>query len=86
MASYQIKIKPSAAKELEKLPRAIIPKIVTVINELAENPFPQGVKKLTGFDRTYRIRVGEYCILYNLYDDILVIEIIRIRHRKDAYR
>lgn len=86
MASYQIKIKPSAAKELEKLPRAIIPKIVTVINELAENPFPQGVKKLTGFDRTYRIRVGEYRILYNLYDDILVIEIIRIRHRKDAYR
>lgn len=86
MASYQIKIKPSASKELERLPRTTIPKIVTAIKELAENPFPQGVKKLTGFDRTYRIRVGEYRILYNMYDDILVIEIIRIRHRKDAYR
>ena len=86
MASYQIKIKPSASKELERLPRTTIPKIVTAIKELAENPFPQGVKKLTGFDRTYRIRVGEYRILYSMYDDILVIEIIRIRHRKDAYR
>ena len=86
MASYQIKIKPSASRELERLPRTTIPKIVTAIKELAENPFPQGVKKLTGFDRTYRIRVGEYRILYNMYDDILVIEIIRIRHRKDAYR
>ena len=86
MASYQIKIKSSASRELERLPRTTIPKIVAAIKELAENPFPQGVKKLTGFDRTYRIRVGEYRILYNMYDDILVIEIIRIRHRKDAYR
>lgn len=86
MASYQIKIKSSASRELERLPRTTIPKIVAAIKELAENPFPQGVKKLTGFDRTYRIRIGEYRILYNMYDDILVIEIIRIRHRKDAYR
>ena len=86
MASYQIKIKSSASRELERLPRTTIPKIVAAIKELAENPFPQGVKKLTGFDRTYRIRIGEYRILYNMYDDILVIEIIRIHHRKDAYR
>ncbi len=41
---------------------------------------------MTGFDRTYRIRVGEYRILYNIDNDILIIEVIRIRHRKDAYR
>lgn len=86
MASYQIEIKPSASKELEKLPRQIIPRIVAVIKELAENPYPQGVRKLTGFDRTYRIRVGDYRILYNIYENRLMIEIIRIRHRKDAYR
>jgi mRNA interferase RelE/StbE len=86
MDSYQIEIKPSASRELEKLPRQIIPRIVTAIKELVENPYPQGVKKLTGFDRTYRIRVGDHRILYNIYENKLVIEIIRIRHRKDAYR
>ena len=86
MGSYQIEIKPSASKELEKLPRQIIPRVVAAINELVKDPYPQGVKKLTGFENTYRIRVGDYRILYNIYEDRLVIEIIRVRHRKDAYR
>ena len=86
MDSYQIEIKPSASKELEKLSRQIIPRIVAAIRELARNPYPQGVKKLTGFEHTYRIRVGDYRILYNIYEDRLVIEIIRVRHRKEAYR
>jgi mRNA interferase RelE/StbE len=86
MVSYQIEIKPSASKELEKLPRQIIPRIITAINELGKNPYPQGVRKLTGFEHTYRIRVGDYRILYNIYEKRLVIEIIRIRHRKDVYR
>ena len=86
MASYQIEIKPSALKELEKLPRQVIPRIVTAIEELRVNPYPPGVKKLTGFDRTYRIRVGDYRVLYDIYENKLVIEVIRIRHRKEAYR
>jgi mRNA interferase RelE/StbE len=86
MGSYQIEIKPSASKELEKLPRQIIPRVVAAINELVKDPYPQGVKKLTGFDHTYRIRVGDYRILYTIYENRLVIEIIRVRHRKDAYR
>jgi len=86
MDSYQIEIKPSASRELEKLPQQIIPRIVTAIKELAENPYPPGVKKLTGFDRTYRIRVGDYRVLYTIYENRLVIEIIRVRHCKDAYR
>ena len=86
MVSYQIEIKPSASKELEKLPRQVIPRVVAAIKELAENPYPQGVRKLTGFDRTCRIRVGDYRVLYSIYENRLVIEIIRIRHRKDAYR
>jgi len=86
MAFYQIEIKPSASRELEKLPWQIIPRIVAAIQELADNPYPQGAKKLTGFDRTYRIRVGDYRILYNIYETRLVIEVIRIRHRKEAYR
>jgi mRNA interferase RelE/StbE len=86
MGSYQIEIKPSASKELEKLPRQIIPGIVAAIQELAKHPYPQGVKKLTGFEHAYRIRVGDYRILYNIHENRLVIEIIRVRHRKDADR
>jgi len=86
MASYQIEIKPSASKELEKLPRPMIARVVAAIWELADNPYPQGVKKLAGFDRTYRIRVGDYRVLYTVYETRLVIEIIRVAHRKDVYR
>ena len=86
MASYQIEIKPSASKELEKLPRQMVVRVVAAIRELAEDPYPQGVRKLSGFDRTFRIRVGDYRVLYDIYENRLVIEIIRIRHRKDVYR
>jgi len=86
MASYQIEIKPSASKELEKLPRQMVIRVVAAIRELADNPYPSGVKKLSGFDRTFRIRVGDFRVLYDIYENRLVIEIIRIRHRKDVYR
>lgn len=86
MASYQIEFKPSASKELEKLPRQMVIRVVAAIRELADNPYPSGVKKLSGFDRTFRIRVGDYRVLYDIYENRLVIEIIRIRHRKDIYR
>jgi mRNA interferase RelE/StbE len=86
MASYKIEIKPSAEKEREKLPRQMIPRVVATIKGLAENPYPSGVKKLAGFERTYRIRLGDYRILYDIFEKKLVIEIIRIRHRKDAYK
>jgi mRNA interferase RelE/StbE len=86
MVSYRIEIKSSAAKELEKLPRKMIPRVVAAINGLAENPRPQGVKKLVGFERTYRIRVGDYRVLYDIFEKKLIIEIIRIRHRKNVYK
>ncbi len=86
MASYQIEFKSSALKELEKLPRQIIPRAIAAIKRLAENPYPQGVKKLAGFERTYRVRVGDYRIMYEIHEDRLIIEIIRVKHRKDVYR
>ena len=64
----------------------MVVRVVAAIKELADNPYPQGVKKLSGFDRTFRIRVGDYRVLYDIYENRLVIEIIRIRHRKDVYR
>lgn len=86
MASYKIKFKNSAEKELGKLPQQIVPQIISSIQKLAENPFPHGVKKLKGTEKSYRIRVGDYRILYTVAKKILTIEVIRIRHRKDVYR
>jgi mRNA interferase RelE/StbE len=86
MASYQIEWKRSALKELEKLPRQYIPKIIAAVKELSNNPQPQGSKKLAGSEQTYRIREADYRIVYEVFENRLIILIIRVRHRKDAYR
>ena len=86
MASYQIEWKRSALKELEKLPRRFVSKIIAAIKDLSENPYPQGMKKLVGSEHTYRIRVGDYRIVYEIFANKLVVEIVRVRHRKDVYK
>ena len=84
---YGISINPSALKELSKLPKAVVKKTEKAISALAENPRPDGVKKLKGSDDDlYRIRVGDYRIIYAIEDEIKVIDILRIGHRKDIYR
>ncbi len=86
MDSYRIEWKASAARELKRLDRSVIPRIVRSIGRLAENPFPPGCRKLLGSKDTYRIRVGDYRVIYEVVAGRLIIEIIRARHRKDAYR
>lgn len=86
MASYLIEWKPSAAKELKRLPRDVIPRVVAAVGDLAANPFPQGNAKLKGSQFTYRIRIGDYRVIYTVEAERLVIEIVRVRHRRDAYR
>lgn len=84
---YIISIKPSALKELSKLPKAMVKKTEKAIDALAEEPRPVGVKKLKGADEDlYRIRVGDYRIIYSIEDEIKIIDIIRIGHRKEIYR
>lgn len=86
MATYQIEWKRSALRELKRLDRQVVPRIVAAVDALSTQPLPTGVSKLQGSQRNYRIRVGDYRIIYELYEFRLVIEIIRVRHRKDAYR
>ena len=82
---YKIIFQKSAGKALEKIPNSISERILLKINTLKENPYPQGVKKLVGSDSLYRIRIGEYRVIYSVFQQILTIEIIRIGHRKDVY-
>lgn len=86
MVSYRIEWKKSASKELKKVDQKMMASILLAVENLKTNPFPPGVKKLIGSDVTYRIRVGVYRIVYDVYTSNLFIEIIRVRHRKDAYK
>ena len=82
---YRIEIKKSALKELSQIPQPYNKKIVEAIDELAANPRPIGDQKLKGSEAC-RIRVADYRIIYTIEDIIQLIEIQRIRHRKDVYR
>ena len=86
MAKYKLRIKKSAAKELEAISRkADRRRIVSRIEALAENPRPDGCKKLSGSER-YRIRQGPYRIVYAIEDKQLVVYVVKIADRKSVYR
>ncbi len=84
---YKVTFKASANKELQQLPGQAYIKISAAIGKLAENPRPGGVKKLKGEgEDLYRIRAGDYRVIYTINDGIKIITILRIGHRKDIYR
>jgi len=86
MTCYKVELKKSAEKALFKLPKPMIGKVINLLQELSIDPRPNGCKKLTGANNTYRVRVGDYRILYSILDDILIIDVIKIGHRKEIYK
>ena len=82
---YKIVIKEQAIKQLSILPKNFYNKIKLRIDDLANNPFPKDCKKLKFVDG-YRIRIGSYRILYTIDKGIMIIKVIKIKHRKDVYR
>jgi len=86
MALYKIQWKSSAKKEFKKIDKTEIKKIFLSIENLSNDPFPTNYKKLLGTESIYRIKVGNYRVIYSIEKDELIIEIIRVRHRKEAYR
>ena len=85
MANYDLRIKPSAAKELEALRTKDRRRIVSKIQNLADEPRPQGCEKLTGQDR-FRLRQGKLRILFEVDDGQQVVTVVKIAHRRDVYR
>ncbi len=87
METFQIKILPTVQKELASLPKNTRIRIATKIDSLKTNPTPQGVKLVRGKGReAYRIRVGDYRILYQIKRDIVTVLVIKIGHRREVYR
>ena len=86
MADYTLRFAASAAKEFRLLPLDTKSRIAVAIEELRGNPGPFGVRKLKGHDRLYRVRVGQYRVVYEIDDQAQLLWITEVRHRRDAYR
>ena len=85
MAKYAVDIKPSARRELENLSDNLIARLVPKIDGLAANPRPSGSRKLRGYKDLWRIRVGDYRVVYIIDDDRKVVSVTRVAHRRDVY-
>ncbi len=84
--TYQIELTRGALKQLKKLPTDIRERIDLKIQELAVNPRLDNVKKLEGELSLYRIRVGDYRVIYQIQDDVLLVIVVKVKHRREVYR
>lgn len=85
MARYEIVFKQSVAKDLRQIPGKDVQRILKRIDSLANDPRPADMEKLSGDDK-YRIRQGNYCILYTIEDSVVTVTIVKVGHRRDVYR
>ena len=84
--TYSVEFKRSAMRQLKRLPKNIQRRIADAIDRLADNPRPHGYIQMETDDTLYRVRVGDYRIIYEIIDNKLVILVIRIGHRREVYR
>jgi mRNA interferase RelE/StbE len=85
MAAYRVVVRNSVYKDLRKIPRNDLRRILEKIKALGDNPRPPGCEKLTAQER-YRIRQGNYRIIYSIQDDVLTVWVVKVAHRKNSYR
>lgn len=83
--TYRVSIDPGALREIAKLPKPQQKRIVSRIDILADNPRPQGAEKMIGME-AYRLRVGDYRVIYSIRDEVLVVLVVRIAHRREVYK
>ncbi len=83
---YRIEIATSAKKQLAGLDAKLRRRISDAIDQLAASPRPPGAVKLVGEDRTWRVRVGDWRVLYEIRDEVLVVLVVAVAHRREAYR
>ncbi|MGH7335985.1 MAG: type II toxin-antitoxin system RelE family toxin [Myxococcota bacterium] len=86
MRRLEIRVSATAERQLRAAPRADQERLIEAMRALATNPRPRGCRKLQGYDDTFRIRVGVYRIIYAVQDRQLLVIVLKIGHRRDAYR
>jgi mRNA interferase RelE/StbE len=84
--AYRVEFSKKAERELAKLPLDVQKQLAPIIDALSDNPCPPGVKRLAATNRIYRVRSGEYRVLYQIRDDVLLVLVVRVAHRREAYR
>ncbi|MGW9159120.1 type II toxin-antitoxin system RelE family toxin [Microbacterium sp. NPDC055665] len=85
MTAYRVEFTAPAAKEIRKLDPQVRRRILAGIAALEKEPRPRGVRKLTGFDNAWRIRIGDHRVLYEVVDDVVVVSVFRVAHRRDVH-
>jgi mRNA interferase RelE/StbE len=85
MARYEVRFRKSVGKDLVPIPKRDVHRIVDAIAELSDDPRPPQTRKLSGSEK-YRLRCGVYRVLYEIQDDILLVCVVKVAHRKDVYR
>jgi mRNA interferase RelE/StbE len=85
MARYELRVRKSVSKDLAPIPKNDVLRIMSAIEALADDPRPPQSRKLSGAEK-YRLRCGVYRVLYEIYDDVLIVCVVKVGHRKEVYR
>lgn len=83
---YEIVVERAAERDLRRLSPDVFRRVIAAVQQLAEEPRPSGVRKIVGSDADWRIRIGVMRVVYEIDDDAQVVRVMRVRHRRDAYR
>ncbi len=82
---YHVEFTTAAARQVRKLPHPARNRVLDVVENLAEDPRPRGAKKLAGEQRAWRIRIGDYRVIYDVLDEVLTVTVVRAAHRREVY-
>ena len=83
---YRVLLERAAEKDLTRLSAEVHDRVIAAIQRLAKNPRPSACRKLAGTDNDWRIRIGDYRVIYEIADEIRVVRVNRVRHRREVYR
>jgi mRNA interferase RelE/StbE len=83
--SYRVEFTAAAARQVKKLPRPARDRVLDAVEDLADDPRPHGAKKLVGEQTAWRIRIGDYRVIYDIFDNELTVSVVRAAHRREVY-
>jgi mRNA interferase RelE/StbE len=83
--SYRVELTAAAARQVRKLPRLARDRVLDAIEDLGDDPRPHGAKKLVGEQTAWRIRIGDYRVIYDVFDSELTVTVVRAAHRREVY-
>ena len=84
--AYRVEVSPAAARQLKKIDRRLLAQIAAKIDSLAVDPRPHGCEKLSGYENLYRVRVGDYRIVYGVEDRLLLVAVLKVGNRAQVYQ